>query len=97
MRRRPLPKPGDRINCDPNRDDPSCPWRWTNVNRCSGIVVAVIDDKATRRKLIVYRVWFRSKQCWRYFIEDEWWWHMSTQWAIGPLPMPPKRTAEAPC
>jgi len=86
---RPLPKAGDTINCDPNRDDPECPWRWTNVNRKSGKVVKVFKDGDYT--LIVYRVWSRRRG-WRYFIENQMWWEISTQWAIGPLPKAPKET-----
>lgn len=87
MTKRPLPKAGDRINCDPNRDEGDTPDRWLNINRKSAKVIAVLDDDGV--KVIVYR-WYSKRRGWIYKAEDELWWHMSTHWAIGPLPQPPR-------
>jgi hypothetical protein len=57
------------------------------VNRRSAVVVAVLDDNGV--KVIVYR-WYHRRFGWQYEAKDEWWWYQSPQWAIGPLPKPPK-------
>jgi hypothetical protein len=86
--KRPLPQPGDRIHCDPNREDGDVPHRWANVNRASAIVLDVLDDDGF--KIIVIKQWSKRKQYWRYRAEDETWWEICTSWVLGPLPQPPK-------
>jgi hypothetical protein len=92
MKRRPLPKPGDRIHCDPNRDEGDTPRRWSNPSRESARVVAVTRDaRAGGWSVITFAVWRRRKQMWRYRAETEFWWHEARRWEIGPLPKPPRR------
>jgi hypothetical protein len=84
---RPLPKPGQKIHCDPNRDDGDTPGRWRNPNRKSAKVIAVLNDDGVR--VIVFR-WHSKRRGWVYQAEDELWWNTLTSWQIGPLPRPPK-------
>jgi len=87
---RPLPKAGDRIHCDPNRDDGDVPRRWRNPNRRSAVVLAVLRDKGVEDvELIVFKVW-GSRRGWRYRVETDVWWDASTGWAPGSLPSRPR-------
>lgn len=84
---RPLPKPGQKIHCDPNRDEGNTPGRWRNPNRRAAKVVAILDDDGD--KLIVFK-WWSPRRGWMRRVEDELWWRVSTQWQTGPLPKPPR-------
>lgn len=89
---RPLPKSGDRINCDPNRDEGDTPSRWRNPNRASATVLAVLDDGGN--KVLVCKRWRPSPSGgggWNYWVWPESWWHACTMWEIGPLPKEPRR------
>lgn len=84
---RPLPKAGDRIHCDPNRDEGDTPGRWSNPNRRTAIVLAVLDDDDA--KVLVLKRWLKHKRYWHYWAEHEMWWR-DTNWDMGPLPQPPR-------
>jgi hypothetical protein len=83
---RTLPKPGDRINCDPNRDEGDTPGRWSNPNRQGAEVVAIIDDVC---RLIVCRG--RRRARWTWWLWTEYEWDELRSWQIGPLRQRPKR------
>ena len=85
-----FPSVGDRINCDPNRDDGDVQHRWTNPNRESALVMARFTDD-TAGECFVYRV-ARSGYYPRFFVMTAFSWDHSPQWAIGPLPRGPRGT-----
>lgn len=85
---RPLPNVGDRINCDPNRNEGDVPHRWTNPNRESALVVARFTDDRVG-ECFVYRVARPGGHGFRFFVMNAFSWERSTQWAIGRLPNPP--------
>jgi hypothetical protein len=91
---RPLPTIGDRINCDPNRDEGNVPRRWSNPNRESAVVVVSFSD-AHHGRCFVYRT-HRPGRSGRLHVMSELDWEVLTMWAVGPLPMPPREEDRSP-